>query len=103
MVTRFPGELKILGEYGRRGWDDATNHDKKQPRRGGDMIAQHAAEGGVLGKLGTRSESRGDGTAFTGIPKSARYINKERIGTAEQLAEKNCCERFVSVHDFTAC
>src|ERR1019366_1937111 len=31
-----------------------------QPHGGGDMIAQHAAEGGVLGKVGKRFESPGD-------------------------------------------
>ena len=31
-----------------------------QPHGGGDMIAQHAAEGGVLGRVGKRFESPGD-------------------------------------------
>src|ERR1035438_1995063 len=31
-----------------------------KPHGGGDMIAQHAAEGGVLGKVGKRFESPGD-------------------------------------------
>jgi len=36
--------------------------------QGRDMIAQHAAEGGVLGKVGKESESLGDGRVLTHTP-----------------------------------
>src|SRR5208337_3189407 len=36
-----------------------------QPRRGGGVLAQHTAEGGVLGKVGKESRSPGDGRVLT--------------------------------------
>jgi hypothetical protein len=36
--------------------------ERKSSPKGGIMIAQHVAEGGVLGEVGSRSESPGDDT-----------------------------------------
>jgi hypothetical protein len=44
------------------GCDGGTARKKTSPEGAGDMIAQHAAEGGVLGKVGKRFESPGDDT-----------------------------------------
>ncbi len=52
------------------------------------MIAQHVAEGGVLGEVGSKSESPGDGTVFTQTLKPRPFKIRIRSGLNEKSEQR---------------